>query len=175
MTQPPPAPDLSRANAIAARVEGKAQGSQRAEGKHDLVKDRVAVKLGANGEPAVEQVGEASYYGPGFHGRKTASGDVFDQNALTAAHPTFPLGTQVLVTNLTNGQSVWVTITDRGPYARGRDIDLSKAAARHIGVTRRIGVAPVQIDALVEPDGTGRVAPSEPPAPGERLTRELTG
>jgi rare lipoprotein A len=172
MTRPAPFPaaDLSRANAIAGRVEGKAKATQRAEGKQDLVRDRVAVKRGANGDPVVEQLGEASYYGHGFHGRKTASGTRFDQNALTAAHPTLPLGSRALVTNITNGQSVWVTITDRGPYVHGRDIDLSKGAAQRIGVTRRNGTAPVQIDAVIPPDPAGAVPPSAAPAPGERLS-----
>lgn len=170
MTHPAPGPDLSRAHAIAARVEGKARATQRAEGRQDLVRDRVAVKVGANGAPIVEQLGEASYYGRGFHGRKTASGAIFDQHALTAAHPTLPLGSQALVTNITNGRSVWVTITDRGPYARGRDIDLSQAAARRIGVTRRLGTAPVQIDAVVEADPAHRVTASGSTTTADRLS-----
>ena len=78
-------------------------------------------------------IGRASYYGPGFAGRKTASGAVFRPEELTAAHRSLPLGTQVRVTNLNNGQSVLVTINDRGPYIRGRHIDLSVAAARSSG------------------------------------------
>lgn len=73
----------------------------------------------------------ASWYGPGFHGRKTASGERFNQHAMTAAHKTLPFGTKVRVTY--KGRSVIVRINDRGPFTRGRTIDLSKAAARAIG------------------------------------------
>ena len=81
--------------------------------------------------------GVASYYGAKFHGRRTASGARFDMNAMTAAHKTLPFGTRVLVTNPRNGKSVTVTINDRGPYAHGRTIDLSKAAATEIGLIQR--------------------------------------
>jgi rare lipoprotein A len=90
------------------------------------------------------QIGVASWYGPGFQGRPTASGERFHSQELTAAHPTLPLGSHVTVTNLANGKSVRVRINDRGPYVRGRSIDLSRGAARKIGLERR-GVAPVRI------------------------------
>jgi rare lipoprotein A len=73
----------------------------------------------------------ASWYGPGFHGKKTASGEIFNQNDMTAAHKTLPFGTIVKVTY--NGKSVKVRINDRGPFIKGRTIDLSKAAAQKIG------------------------------------------
>lgn len=76
------------------------------------------------------RIGMASWYGPGFHGRRTASGERFNQYAMTAAHKTLPLGSLVLVTNLETNHSVVVRINDRGPYVRGRIIDLSKGAAR---------------------------------------------
>jgi len=91
--------------------------------------------------------GIASWYGPGFHGNRSASGEIFNQNALTAAHRNLPFGTQVRVTNLNNGQSVVVRINDRGPYSGGRVIDLSAAAARAVGLIQA-GVAPVSIDVL---------------------------
>ncbi|WP_228041642.1 septal ring lytic transglycosylase RlpA family protein [Planktothrix mougeotii] len=91
--------------------------------------------------------GWASWYGPGFDGGQTANGETFDQYELTAAHPSLPFGTMVRVTNQDNGQSVVVRINDRGPYAGGRVIDLSKAAAQAIGMISS-GVAPVQIDVL---------------------------
>lgn len=91
--------------------------------------------------------GIASWYGPGFHGRQTANGERFNQNALTAAHRTLPFGTRVRVTNLNNGSSVVVRINDRGPFSRGRIIDLSAGAARAIGL-QRSGVAPVSIEVL---------------------------
>ena len=92
--------------------------------------------------PAIAQEGIASWYGPGFHGRPTASGERFNTNALTAAHRTLPLGSRVLVTNRQTGRSVVVRINDRGPFVAGRVIDLSRAAARAIGIN---GVAPVTV------------------------------
>ncbi|MBD2100719.1 septal ring lytic transglycosylase RlpA family protein [Leptolyngbya sp. FACHB-261] len=91
--------------------------------------------------------GIASWYGPGFHGNRSASGEVFNQNAMTAAHRSLPFGTRVRVVNRSNGRSVVVRITDRGPYARGRVIDLSTAAARVLGLVQS-GVAPVRIEVL---------------------------
>ena len=91
--------------------------------------------------------GIASWYGPGFHGRLTANGERYNQYGLTAAHKTLPFGTQVRVTNLHNGRSVVVRINDRGPYAHGRVIDLSKGAANLIGLISS-GVAPVQLEIL---------------------------
>ncbi len=91
--------------------------------------------------------GYASWYGPGFDGGYSANGEVFNQEALTAAHPSLPFGTQVRVTNLDNGQSVTVRITDRGPYAHDRVIDLSTGAARVIGLIQA-GVAPVSLEVL---------------------------
>ncbi len=92
-----------------------------------------------------EQVGIASWYGSRFHGRKTANGDVFNQNRMTAAHRTLPLGTKVEVTNVTNGKSVEVRINDRGPYVNGRVIDLSRAAAVRLGM-KDVGLARVRIE-----------------------------
>ena len=88
------------------------------------------------GQPAAVYVqrGAASWYGPGFHGRKTASGERFNQHSFTAAHRKLPLGTKATVTNLNNGKTVEVEINDRGPYVRGRIIDLSKAAAERLGM-----------------------------------------
>lgn len=83
------------------------------------------------------QIGLASYYGPGFHGEETASGEIFDQRRMTAAHRTLPLGAVVRVTNLANGRAVVLRINDRGPYGRnyrnGTIIDVSKGAARRLG------------------------------------------
>jgi rare lipoprotein A len=89
-----------------------------------------------------QQVGKASWYGPGFHGKKTASGQRFNQHALTAAHPRLPLGSRARITNLHNGKAVEVTINDRGPHGGGRIIDLSRAAARELamGGTARVSI-----------------------------------
>jgi peptidoglycan lytic transglycosylase len=88
------------------------------------------------------QSGRASWYGPGFHGRKTASGETFNANALTAAHRTLPFGTRLRVMNKSTGRSVVVRINDRGPYAHGRVIDLSRASAQAIGIS---GVGSVEL------------------------------
>ena len=91
--------------------------------------------------------GKASWYGPGFDGRLTANGETYDQNEMTAAHPSLRFGTKVKVTNLNNGRSTIVRINDRGPYVPGRAIDLSAAAARSLNMIKS-GVAPVQITIL---------------------------
>jgi rare lipoprotein A len=92
-------------------------------------------------------VGVASYYGAKFQGRRTASGEIYNAEELTAAHRTLPFGTQLKVTNLRNKKSVVVQINDRGPHVRGRIIDLSKAAARKIGIMRT-GTARVKLEVL---------------------------
>jgi rare lipoprotein A len=91
--------------------------------------------------------GEASWYGPGFDGNLTANGERFNQNDLTAAHPSLPFGTKIRVTNQYNGRSVVVRVNDRGPYAGGRIIDLSAGSADVIGLTAS-GVAPVALEVL---------------------------
>lgn len=96
-------------------------------------------------EPGYDKVGEASWYGPGFHGKMTASGETFDQNDLTAAHPTLPMPSLVRVTNLSNGKSAVVRINDRGPFKSNRIIDLSKRSAQTIGVQ---GVSKVRVQYL---------------------------
>ena len=116
----------------------------------------------ASGPVVYRETGQASWYGPGFDGRKTASGTVFDQHQLTAAHPKLPLGSEARVTNLQNGKSVTVKIDDRGPYAGGRDIDLSKAAANRIGVVDG-GTAPVRIEATKAQIDKAVDAPTEAP------------
>jgi rare lipoprotein A len=91
--------------------------------------------------------GMASWYGPGFDGNQSANGEIFSQHKMTAAHRSLPFGTKVRVTNMDNGQSVIVRITDRGPYHSNRIIDLSTAAARVLGLIQS-GVAPVRLDIL---------------------------
>jgi rare lipoprotein A len=91
--------------------------------------------------------GAASWYGPGFHGKLTASGEVFDENRFTAAHKTLPLGSRVRVTNLENGNAVEVAINDRGPFVDGRIIDLSKAAAKTLGIIDD-GIARVKLELI---------------------------
>jgi rare lipoprotein A len=109
---------------------------------------------GNSGESAQKKVirGQASWYGPGFHGKKTASGEIFDQGKLTAAHKTIPLGTKAKVTNLQNGNTVEVEINDRGPYIGQRVIDVSHAAANALGFVQS-GLTLVRIELLPEDSG----------------------
>ena len=93
------------------------------------------------------QVGKASWYGKKFHGRKTANGEIYDMHAISAAHKTLPIGTYVSVYNLNNNKKIVVRINDRGPFVRGRIIDLSYAAAKKIGIVGP-GTAKVKIVAL---------------------------
>ncbi|MGH8557136.1 MAG: septal ring lytic transglycosylase RlpA family protein [Methylococcales bacterium] len=97
-----------------------------------------------------EERGKASWYGPGFQGKRTASGETFDQNKMTAGSRNLPLGTVVEVTNLKNGKKVEVKINDRGPWVKGRTIDLSRAAAKQLGMIKT-GVAPVKIRVKSKP------------------------
>jgi rare lipoprotein A len=101
---------------------------------------------------AESYTGLASWYGEDFDGRPTASGDIFDMAALTAAHQSLPFGSRVRVTNLANGRSVVVTINDRGPFTKQRLIDLSHGAAKKLGYVEH-GVTKVRIDVLRDPAG----------------------
>lgn len=92
----------------------------------------------------------ATYYGNKFHGRKTASGEVYNQYALTCAHKSLPFDTKLIVTNPTNGKTVEVRVNDRGPFTRGRDLDLSYQAAKEIELILP-GVAPVEV-VIVHPE-----------------------
>lgn len=90
---------------------------------------------------------KASWYGPGFHGRKTANGEIYDQMSFTAAHKSLKFGTLLKITNQKNNKSVVVRINDRGPYIHGRDLDLSKAAALELGMVKR-GVAKIKVEEI---------------------------
>jgi rare lipoprotein A len=105
-------------------------------------------RLGAPAGPKPLPTYKTSWYGPRFHGRLTANGEVFDMNELTAAHRDIPFGTQLRVTCPENGLSVLVRINDRGPFIEGRDLDLSLAAARGLGIEEQ-GLAWVRMEAVV--------------------------
>jgi rare lipoprotein A (peptidoglycan hydrolase) len=112
------------------------------------------------------QEGVGSWYGPGFHGKRTANGEVYDQYELTAAHQTLPLGTRVMVTSLTNDRAVEVRINDRGPFIGGRIVDLSYAAASVIGMIGP-GTMRVSLEVL---DAPVQIASRRPVAPRVRRT-----
>lgn len=107
------------------------------------------------------ETGLASWYGAAHQGRRTASGEIFDRNGVTAAHRTLPLGSLVRVTSLANGRSVVVRINDRGPYKNKRAIDLSERAAERIGL-KKAGVSKVRIEAAGAAARTARAAIPEP-------------
>jgi rare lipoprotein A len=124
--------------------------------------------------------GIASWYGPGFNGRRTSSGSIYNQDDLSAASTLFPLGTQLAVTNLANGRSVQVLVNDHGPYVHGRDLDLSHHAAMLLGIVRP-GTARVRMDVLSTPPGGPAFGPRyfvqvgsfSDPANAQRLSDRL--
>ena len=117
-----------------------------------------AITVPPDAVPLFTETGTASWYGPPYHNRQSSNGEIYDMNAMTAAHRTLPMNTLVRVTNLRTGASTLVRINDRGPFIDGRVIDLSFAAAKAIDVWRP-GTAPVQLDVLQTPaplDSGGR-------------------
>ena len=113
-----------------------------------------------------DEIGIASWYGPKFHGRRTANGEIFDMNLLTAAHPTLPMPVRARVTNLENGKSIIVRINDRGPFAKDREIDLSRKAAEVLGF-RDKGTTQVRVQYLGRApmyDSAGRLIRVQEPA-----------
>ena len=113
-------------------------------------------------QPDYDETGIASWYGPDFYGKNTANGEIYDGNLLTAAHRTLPMPVNVRVTNLDNGKSIIVRVNDRGPYARGRIIDLSRRAAELLDVVKS-GTARVRVTYLARADINGAPPPETPP------------
>lgn len=155
-----------------------------------LEQERVGPPYEANGrvyvptpEPGYEQTGTASWYGPQFHGQRTANGEVYDQEGLTAAHPTLPLNSLLQVTNLANGREVIVRVTDRGPFVGERLIDLSHGAAVALDFVnagrtqvhvRYLGPAPRRVNASgAQQTEQGPLLP--PPAPAQQQDASLAG
>jgi rare lipoprotein A len=145
----PPPPPATSASANHSGRSGRPTHPESGDTAASVVPFPAPVPNGL-GKPVSTEVGLASWYGPPYAGRKGADGTVYDQNAMTAAHLTLPMGTMVRVTNLTNNESAVVKITDRGPFVRGRIIDLSLAAAKATGVYRA-GVAKVKVEAFAAP------------------------
>ncbi|MGE0313296.1 MAG: septal ring lytic transglycosylase RlpA family protein [Lautropia sp.] len=150
----PPAPKPPTLKEEAAALMNVADAVPRQEALKDWA-NRPYVNRGRRYVPmthrrAFTQRGEASWYGRPFHGRKTATGERYDMRAMTAAHPTLPLPSYVKVTSLETGRTIVVRVNDRGPYAQGRVIDLSFAAAAKLGFTDR-GTTPVEISLIIPP------------------------
>ncbi|MBK8817287.1 MAG: septal ring lytic transglycosylase RlpA family protein [Methylococcaceae bacterium] len=121
--------------------------SDKSHGESEITQQQ---KSNTTSKSTHKEVGEASWYGPGFQGKETANGETFDQKELTAAHPSLPMGTKAKVTNLENGKKVDVRINDRGPYAEGRVIDLSSAAAKKLDM-KEDGSTQVKIETKSTP------------------------
>ncbi len=124
--------------------------------RETTILDRVRISKDSNPEIVPINFNElgimkASWYGPGFHGKLTANGEIYNQMALTAAHKDLPFGTYLRITNIKNGKSVIVRINDRGPYIEGRDLDLSKGTALALGMIKR-GVIRVKVEEIVVND-----------------------
>jgi rare lipoprotein A len=134
--------------------------AQRAASERDVTRIERIAPGGARAARAMQE-GVASYYARSLHGRRTASGERYDHGALTAAHRSLPFGTLVRVVNERNGRAVVVRVNDRGPFVRGRALDLSGAAARRLGVG---GTARVQYE-ILDPDAL----PSRRPRPLEKV------
>lgn len=144
---PPPPPPASESPVVATRPEGAA--------KHDKLPETKEAGLGepalpSDAKPLATETGQASWYGAPYHNRRGSNGEIYNMNAMTAAHRTLPLGSIVRVTNLKTGHTALVRITDRGPFIPGRVIDLSQAAARKIDVLRP-GVADVKVEVMKTP------------------------
>lgn len=117
------------------------------EHKKPSIEEDENIQISSKQEQSKEFLARASWYGPGFHGRQTANGEVFNENELTAAHKELAFGTKIKVTNLQNGKSIVVKINDRGPYIKGRHLDLSKGAAQKIDMIET-GVVDVKMEIL---------------------------
>jgi rare lipoprotein A len=143
----PPAPTVSRETAPTAKLPSPPIS-------------KLTPPVAENGppeQPSMTETGVASWYGAKHHGKRTANGEIFNQNQFTAAHPTLPFGTRVKVINLDNGNSVQVRINDRGPYKRGRIIDVSRAAAKALGMVQG-GIAMVRIEKVSESEKPNELA-----------------
>lgn len=167
--------------ASGAVIDLRGEGAREQGAAPWLERERVGPPYQANGrtyvptpEPGYSETGQASWYGPQFHGQRAANGEVFDQEGMTAAHPTLPLNSLVQVTNLENGREIIVRITDRGPFVDQRLIDLSHGAASVLGFERAggarvhvryLGPAPRRVAA--EPTSGQLAGPTSlrPPAP----------
>lgn len=143
--RPPPPPAIYSASSPSS-THGKPSSRPESSGTATQLPSPPPAPPDVRGKPVLVETGLASWYGPPYAGRKGADGKVYDQNAMTAAHLTLPLGSMVRVTNLSTNQSAMVKITDRGPFVHGRILDLSLAAAKQIGLYR-MGVAKVRVEA----------------------------
>ena len=159
---PPPPSSTTTAPPTAPQPEPTAPAAKEnpAAAKPEEAADLAEPTIPADAKPIVIETGMASWYGPPYHNRRGSNGEVYNMNAMTAAHRTFPLGSIVRVTNVKSGATALVRITDRGPFIPGRVIDLSLAAARKLEVWQP-GVARVKVELMqsgAPPDAAGKWA-----------------
>ena len=142
----PPPPAIESDSIPEVRSQTKPKNSP----EPDRAQQQEVSGVPANTKPIFSEIGLASWYGPPYHNRRGSNGEIYNMNALTAAHRTVPLGSICRVTNLKTGHSTLVRITDRGPFIRGRVLDLSLAAAKKVDVWKA-GVARVKLEVLTSP------------------------
>lgn len=145
VTVPPP-PAIENESIPEVKPQPKTQRPQEPE----ATEQEDVIGVPGNARPIFAETGLASWYGPPYHNRRASNGEIYNMNALTAAHRTVPLGSICRVTNVKTGSSTLVRITDRGPFIKGRIVDLSLAAAKKIGVWKA-GVARVKLEVLTSP------------------------
>jgi rare lipoprotein A len=141
----PPPPTITQPSAPAVEQPKEQEASESADNR-----DKDELSLPADAKPISVQTGLASWYGPPYHNRRGSNGEIYNMNAMTAAHRTLPLGSIVRVTNVKTGHTALVRITDRGPFIEGRILDLSLAAARKLDVWQP-GTAMVRIEVMQTP------------------------
>ena len=147
---PPPPPEAPAEVAPPAPPAASIPSPKPKPAEPAVSADLAEPTLPADAKPLAAETGLASWYGPPYHNRRGSNGEIYNMNAMTAAHRTYPLGSIVRVTNVQTGSTALVRITDRGPFIRGRVIDLSLAAARKVEV-QRPGVAEVKVELMQSP------------------------
>ena len=147
---PPPPPPAAPAEAAPPPPVASIPAPKPKPAEPAVSADLAELSLPSDAKPLSVETGLASWYGPPYHNRRGSNGEIYNMNAMTAAHRTYPLGSIVRVTNVQTGSTALVRITDRGPFIRGRVIDLSLAAARKLEV-QRPGVAEVKVELMQSP------------------------
>jgi rare lipoprotein A len=172
---PPPAAETSPASEPQPNPSIPATPETRVSAAPKATTDLAAPSLPADARPLATETGFASWYGPPYHNRRGSNGEIYNMNAMTAAHRTYPLGSIVRVTNVKTGHTALVRITDRGPFIPGRIVDLSLAAARKVDVVQP-GVAEVKVELMQSGaplDSAGKWAVQIGGFPDEKSATEL--
>src|SRR5205814_6553231 len=131
-------------------IQTKRPSSESASATHQTPTLELPIEVSPDTKPLLVETGVASWYGPPYHNRRASNGEIYDMHAMTAAHRTLPLGSIVRVTNIENGDSAVVRITDRGPFIEGRIVDLSQAAAKKVDLAL-IATGQVRLEPLQSP------------------------